>query len=389
MHCSVVVFLSFLLFSSCEIHQGKTTKTELTKEWKKIVEESDSLIYNHHKDLAKKNIIEGFKQLKHPSVLDSCYYYKFWVWLYSNIDVNYVKALDNNDSIGIILRRNNATVKYAYLAAFVDYWRGDIMFQTGDYKAAYDAYFAGKELAQKEYNPCELSNFYYRLAMVLYKQERFGQSAIQFEMCLELSHNCNDYFSFNYRKQEVIDNIALCFYHQHKNDSALFYFNKAVKYIDHEMHQTTPFQDTLYEIAKGIVYGNIGSVYEEMNQDSMAVFYYKKNIGINKVSNREIKDAIKTQIKLARLFLKNKEHLKFWYAIDDCRSLLEKYYDAESMANYYSQMAEHLLDRDSTLALQFFLKAKRLNDSLEQVEKNIKAIDLRAHITELEKEHQI
>jgi signal transduction histidine kinase len=41
------------------------------------------------------------------------------------------------------------------------------------------------------------------------------------------------------------------------------------------------------------------------------------------------------------------------------------------------------------MALQYFLKAKQLNDSLQQVEKNIKAIDLRAHVDELEKEHTI
>lgn len=381
-------FLLFILIISCK-KQVTISKEGFTNSWLALIEESDSLVYNNSIEAAKKNIVEGFKKLNNPTVLDSCYYYSFWQRLYKDIDVNYDKALSYNDTINLVLVRNNAIDKYAYMAALVNYWRGDMLFQIGDYKGAYDAYFTGKEIAQKEYNPCELGNFYYRLAMVLYKQERYEQSVAQFKECIELSKTCKNLFKFNYRIQEVYDNIGLCFFHQKKNDSALKYYQKALDFIENEVQEPTPFQDTLYEIARGVIYGNMGSVYETMQLDSYAVIYYKKNISINKVSNREIKDAIKTQIKLASLYLRNHEQLKFWYAIDECRALLNKFYDPVCMETYLSLMANHLLDRDSVMALQFFLKAKKLNDSLQVVEKNIKAIDLNAHINELVKEHKM
>jgi signal transduction histidine kinase len=385
----ILIALLSLLLLSCNDKAHLPKENKLTKEWGVVVESADSFVYNKHKDLAIKSIVEGFRKIDQPSVLDSCYYYKFWLWMYKDVEVDYDRALDYVDSIDVILKRNKAENSFPYLAAFVNYWRGDIFFATGDYKAAYDAYFTGKELAQKEFNPCELGNFYYRLAMVLYKQERFDESAFQFQRCLELSKSCHSYFNYEYHIQEVIDNIGLCYYHQNKIDSAFHYFQKALHFINHEVPPHTPFQDTLYQVARGVIYGNMGSVYEELRKDSLAEYYYKQNIAINKASNREIKDAIKTQIKLARLYLRNNNNLKFWYAIDDCNHLLEEYYDPEAKENYLSIMAEHLLSRDSIMALQYFLKAKQLNDSLQQVEKNIKAIDLRAHVDELEKEHTI
>ena len=376
------------LFFSCKKREPILEK-KLTQSWSKVVEDCDSLIFNGQKEIAKQRVYEEFRKIEQPTVLDSCYYYRFWQWLYSDVDIDYGKAIDYVDSIRMILIRNQKEEEYANFSAMVYYWKGDIFFATGNYKEAYNSYYAGKNVASLNYDPCELANFYYRLGMVLYKQERYDQSIGQFFESLKLSQSCGKRFDFCYRTQEIIDNIGLCYYHLEKTDSALIFYQKGIHYLDFEVPNTTPLQDTLCEIAKGVIYGNMGTAYESLGNDSAAISLYKLNIAINKSSVREIKDAIKTELKLANIYLKKKEFLNFWYTIEDSRVLLEKHYDPSSQQKYFELMATHLLDRDSILALQYFLQSKRLNDSLNLLEKNIQSIDLKSHIDDLEKQNEI
>ncbi len=115
------------LFFSCKKREPILEK-KLTQSWSRAVEDCDSLIFNGQKEIAKQRVYEEFRKIEQPTVLDSCYYYRFWQWLYSDVDIDYGKAIDYVDSMRMVLIRNQKEEEYAYFSAMVYYWKGDIFF---------------------------------------------------------------------------------------------------------------------------------------------------------------------------------------------------------------------------------------------------------------------
>ncbi|MEO0064766.1 MAG: hypothetical protein RI983_92 [Bacteroidota bacterium] len=63
--------------------------------------------------------------------------------------------------------------------------------------------------------------------MIIYKQKKFKDAANSFNRSLQDAELCDarNEYAYYYRKQKIINNIALSFYMQGNNDSANFYYN--------------------------------------------------------------------------------------------------------------------------------------------------------------------
>jgi signal transduction histidine kinase len=177
--------------------------------------------------------------------------------------------------------------------------KGDVLFSQEKYPQAYQYYYLAKLAAEKSLDPCTYSEYTYRLAMVLYKQSSYLKAADYFKMTFVKSENCKNDFSYFARRQEVLNNTGLSYFKANNLDSAKFYYEKTLSFLDQNERnfQNQPF----FDIARGVVYGDLAQIYAGTNFNK-AEELYKKSIALNSKPSHDINDALITQTHLANLY---------------------------------------------------------------------------------------
>jgi tetratricopeptide (TPR) repeat protein len=102
-----------------------------------------------------------------------------------------------------------------------------------------------------------------------------------------------------------------------KLDSAEFYFNKAIQFVNNHQNSYTE-RKNFHEIALGVIYGNLGDVYKLTNRAAEAKNLYKKSVSINLKKGHEINDAHLSFLKLSNLYF---EELKLDSMLLHCKKL--------------------------------------------------------------------
>src|SRR5207253_5213036 len=152
-----------------------------------------------------------------------------------------------------------------------------VLFFEKKYDEAYKYYFIARHVGKASVDLCTLSEYSYRIGMVLFQQSRFIEAAENFEAAFQQSENCPvDFISF-IRRQEVLSNTALSFLRAGKPDSATAYCNKAFQYVkkyDGKFKNKEFFND----MARGVIYQNMGEIFKEQGSYSAAAAFFKKNI---------------------------------------------------------------------------------------------------------------
>ncbi|RYZ38252.1 MAG: tetratricopeptide repeat protein, partial [Sphingobacteriales bacterium] len=309
----------------------------------------------------------------------------FYYHLYNEYYHDFRRAFDYTSRIKAIIERNHVTGRLASSYALVYYWRGDLLFGIGNYKDAYEEYFKGREVGEKVLDACGLSDYNYRLGKVLFQQERYDQSLKQFIECYEQQKVCTESYTFNYRAQEVLGNIGLCYYRLDMPDSAAYYYNAALAFIDRKLIPGTSYQRRLFNAAKAVATGNLGSVYDQLGQDSMAEASYKESIYLNVESGREFKDAMLTSLKLARHYDKADNDVKMHHVLMGSRDMLDSIPDKEAERDWNYLMSRYYAGKDLSQAYNHLVRYEFLQDSLNTVQKALKSSDLREHLNNIER----
>jgi len=368
---------------------GNEAPVQESKPLTEAIEAADHQIFIRNREAATRIVDSAIASLKEPTVTDSFNYLRFYYMLSLEYDKDPEKALEYTELIKEVIERNGVTQKLASYYALVYYWRGDILFATGDYNNAYEEYYKGREVGEKVLDACGLSDYNYRLGKVLYQQQRFGQSLKQFQKCLELKSACREVYTHRYRTQEVLSNVGLCHYHLRQPDSAAAYFEAALVYIDTKLKPTSEHQERLYAAAKAVVLGNLGSVRMQQHEDSAAEQMFRESIFLNLQSGREQHDAMLTTLKLARLYQNTGSMEKAAPVLHDARRMLDSVPDIEGERTWNYLMAMQTVSRDPAQAFNHLATYDRLRDSLSKVNAVVKSVDLREHISNIEKEHEI
>ena len=96
------------------------------------------------------------------------------------------------------------------------------------YNDAYQCYFQGYLIGKNYLNKLSLSDYTYRMGMIMYKQAHYKLAAQYFKesyaQSLSISDKDKDDFPPFYRKQELLDNIAISYKHNGNIDSAIYLF---------------------------------------------------------------------------------------------------------------------------------------------------------------------
>lgn len=221
--------------------------------------------------------------------------------------------------------------------------RGDCYMMMDKYKEAYDDYMKIKPIWETS-GPldCDKHHFLHRLGLISYRQERYADSREHFKNSLsiiETSCDTSRYGVFS-KKQEVINNIGLSFLMEDKTDSALYYFNKAFHYIQHQ-DLNNVFQNNYQKLAAAVTLKNIGNTYLKLNDyENANHFLHEAADTILKYQTNK-RDRLSILVRLNELNLLRSDFDAFERNENEIQRLLPFIENATSLKNYYGVMHQY------------------------------------------------
>ncbi|WP_439506493.1 tetratricopeptide repeat-containing sensor histidine kinase [Sediminibacterium sp.] len=294
------------------------------------------------------------------------------------------------DSMLYILKDKDPQ-KYPNAYTYAYYTNGDAMYANNQFNEAYTFYFKAREFHSTNKNYCALKEYSYRVGMILFKQRKFKEATENFQQSLSEANLCEKgkLFSNYYRKQELKNNIALGFYMQGNYDSALTYYNKTLDYITtHQQADTSTF---FYdEMAKGVVYGNMGDIFKKRGNIEEAENNYKKSIAINLHSGRETFDAQFSYLKLAELYADQKKIDQLGKSLAEIRKSMDELPNQKGEMKWNKLSWEYYqLLNNKEKAYLHLSKYQLLQEEDEKLNKRIYEVDINKQLELLEQQNQL
>jgi two-component system, OmpR family, sensor histidine kinase VicK len=268
--------------------------------------------------------------------------------------------------------------------------KADALFQKGSYTDAYGYFHMAQLLAMQSKDSCALRTYTYSLAMTLYRQQRYEQSASRFKEAFRQSGYCTEDFNLFYFRQELLDNIGLCYKALKKYDSAMHYYSAALTYLD---KMTGKFENKplrVYEAAKAVVYGNMAEVYlHQCNFDSARTLY-EHSIGINLQKGYANSDALIDQVKLASLYFKIGELNLAKATLDMVKVELDTIPDKSVETMWHKLMWQYNELRGDSLASFRHLRMYMVrNEEQATANKALMETDLDMRVRDVQKQYRI
>ena len=258
-------------------------------------------------------------------------------------------------------------------------FKGDALVRLKRLNDAFTYYYLVKSEFEEDWTAQELSQFAARLGQVRYQQHDY-HDAIQyyheafalFQRHAETPSAANDtYYYAVTEPQGLLNGIA--WYHELSGafDSAAVYYHRALHFIDHES-QRFPKQQKATDIAKAVIYGNLGGMHNELGQYHTAVGYLTKSIATNAQPGYDQRDVQTAQIKLASAYLNLGRLADARRLLNDCRNGLDTLY-SEDLDVRWRYVNWQLHDKQGPLEQAYTaLRAyNALKDSLAAREQNM------------------
>ncbi len=324
--------------------------------------------------------------------LDVFHYYYFCFDYYNNHieSRNPQKAEIYSDSMLYVLEKNKLQNIYVKQYAQSIFSKGDALFNARRYTEAYKYFYEAKTIIKDNIDPCALADYSYRLGMVLYKQDRFLEAAFYFEESFNEFNACDLDFAIFYRRQELLDNIGLSFSKAGVSDSAMFYFNSALKYIK-ENYEKFPAKTTAFrDKANAVVIGNMAVVYGNMGEENKAIDLLQKSISINERKGFDPLDAQLNRLKLANIYYKHHISAGMRNELDLITKTNDSLPDQNVLLSLYDMEWKYYdMTKDVANAFTYLLKYHRLRDSIDVQMRTLRETDLNEQVKNMDKQYQI
>jgi signal transduction histidine kinase len=301
---------------------------------------------------------------------------------------NLPKALLYADSM-ILLVENAGGGKYLNELAQGHYSKGDVLFALGKYDESFDHYYTAKRIMAATKDNCTNSDYSYRIGMVLYKQGKYAEASLFFRQGFEEAAECPQDFPIIFRRQELLNNAALCYAKRGLRDSALLGYNLALSYIN--KHDTIPARKMFFEVARGVVYGNIGGEYFANRDYGKAEEFLLKSIAINIRPRYENNDAALTQVKLVRLYLLLKSLKKAEITLAGLRENIGKNStSAEVLVSYHDLMSQYFeAIGQNDMAFNHLKRFRVMTDSIQKQVNQLNATAIDERFKDLDSQNEI
>lgn len=290
-----------IIFTSC--NEKKSGDEGYSKGFKPVYDSTNRLFELNKFDQALHYLDSSVQNLSGLTPTDRLRTYGFHYVVNNKIKHNNDQALLYADSMIMAASQMINSKDYIAFLGDANFARGDALFELGRYNESYSSYYRGYLLGKSNLDNCTLSAYTYRMGMITYKQTNYKYAVTYFKESFEQDKSCKEEFVSFFRQQEVLDNIALSYRNQNMLDSALVYFNLALKYINHNGHKYKTRSDIL-EVARAVIYGNQADVLSMQGKYNEAVLLLRKGIATNLKKGNDNHDAQLSEIKLAELYMK-------------------------------------------------------------------------------------
>lgn len=292
------------------------------------------------------------------------------------------------DSMLWVIHNNSGVKNYDKMDALANISKGDALYDLKEYNQAYQFYYLGKVAAEKSFDACTYSEFSYRLGMAMYKQANFTDAAVHFKKGFEEAGACPELFSVFYRRQELLNNTALSYKKSSSNDSALAYYNKALEFIDSRQSKY-PDSKLKFDVARGVVYGNMGQLYALTNHNK-AKELYKKSIEINARPGHEVNDALLTQLHLAGLYRDETDYDSMHILLQDISKGLDTVKNRQVSVGWNQLMWKYAdSKKDITAAYDYLQEYNRLKEADDADNKKLTESNVTGQMQNLEAAYQV
>jgi signal transduction histidine kinase len=383
----MVLFLVYL--SGCEKKSDESGR--YTEAFLPVFNQTTVFFDADQTEKGLKYLDSAFNELSSPSYSDRFRFYAFHYVHYQRVLNNYPKALLYADSM--LQMANNTADKpdYVHYLAEANYAKGDTYFDLHQYNDSYQCYYQGYLLGKSYLNNEALSDYTYRMGMIMYKKSRYLAAANYFKESYKQRSNIkaeNNFVAF-YRMQELLDNIALSHKHNGDLDSALMYFNKAKVFVSHNADKY-PEKKGFKEMALGVIYGNEAEIYIEQKKYDPAINLLKKSIAINRQKGFDNVDAQYAQIKLAKIYADRHEIARLKGLLDELRPQLDSVKNVTADAEWHRLMGEYYITKNNLQNAMSHLQLYNvLKDSLAKQTSLLRESDVNEQLSNYEKAHEI
>lgn len=260
----------------------------------------------------------------------------------------------------------------------------DINYKLKNYADAYRLLYLGKKIGANAADNYVLSEYYYRLAMIQYKQEFYLKAANSFQTSFEKAETIQEKnYEIIYRQQEVLDNIGLSYFKANNLDSAEVFYNKALAFIESPATNNI----TTLNTAKGIVIGNLGQLYAAKKDYTQAIKFLNKSISINKNEYLGRFDALLQAIELGNVYLKINQFDSVKKVINQIDNQVVASNELNAKTNFYKLESDYYKGIGDIEMAYFSLEKRRLiEEEIKQNDKNLKKVSIIEQINSTENE---
>lgn len=243
---------------------------------------------------------------------------------------------------------------------------GDIYFLIGKKRLANDYYLQALDISERISDEPARVIVLDKLALVYYHQTHYEQALRTYLETLSLVHTYGYKQEHNTKEMQLLNNIALCHVKLVHYDTAYYYYDSALREAD-------KLNVSIQDVAHGVIFGNMGHLYQLRGEYKIAIEYLKRNISVNSLPNGDNADVVTSYTYLLEIYnkldsTKDFEHL-FDTALYFCHKVKRNSVH-HWRARLYGIMAERL-SKQNNLSKAFIYRTMQMNlkDSMESVDK--------------------
>ncbi|PQJ12723.1 hypothetical protein CJD36_002965 [Flavipsychrobacter stenotrophus] len=302
--------------------------------------------------------------------------FKKYQWrssIYSGL-FNYAAALRNIDSaIGFI---NSDPERYKYDYAEAMFVKGNLLLNLNEYDKSFRQLYKGKQFVEQYLDTCAYARYNSCLASVSFIQNKPREAIKYLQEAFDQAGKCKETdfkWAFGERQGEL-DNIGVCYEILGIYDTAIIYYNKALRFIDSNEHRFPKEKDDI-RVCRAVIKGNLGGVYVKNGNLKEAEALLKENIAENDRHESNSQDARLTLMKLSRLYMKQGRFNEAFKIVTDVRRQMDTIQTTDEItwlklaADYYDTT------NDVVHAYPLFKKFISLRDSGEATRKELPGAD--------------
>lgn len=180
-------------------------------------------------------------------------------------------------------------------------------------------------LSQNSNNACALLESNRIIGSLFYRQARYRFAIAHYLIAVENEQRCNkDTISQFAYTQALLDNVGMAYRELGMNDSAMYFFNKALQYISENEHRL-PQKAEYIAVARSVIYGNMAKIKRKQQQYADAEDLDLRSIkGLGNIYNNL---AIDASFELANTYIE-------WNKLDAAATILKR---LDSLGDFHFQ----------------------------------------------------